>query len=442
MGLGSALYKAAETVPEGIAEHEKAAQRERLLRESGEAFRRAARSEADNRTVDSNLAVAARAWREAAEQAEIAALNQRYRNTPPGQLAADMLKRQRDVNEGMQAAFTNKTPSLITRLETLAGKQEETAKLWIPLKGKLLEAMAQKADDPEYQRKLDQFETIVETTRENMLRAASRLNDLDPAAQEAARGSEAAVYHFWKSIAGFPELLREDLRLQTNVIDMTAAPSTDKIEMPVVRQSGQDEAGDLTRLFIERFTESVPEEDLPGAPAPETRSGREAEGDIDGARPALSAQDREKILKLADQAVSAQESASALLRRNRTGDALKEQKAAYSLLKEIEELLPRDKQQSRQQQPRQSGQQQDNERQEEQEQPDSREQEQQPPPEQQDSPKEHEQQPEERQPEEEDSTPEDIKALLERALQREKEHEAERRRRQRRIPMGPIDKDW
>jgi len=440
MGLGSVLFKAAEDLPEGIEDHEKAAERERLLRQSGEAFRNAARKAEPSETVERNLAVAERAWREAAEQARIAELNHRYLNTPPEELAAEMLKNQRDINDAMRTVFTNEAPSRIREMEALADKQRETAGMWVPLKGKLLEAMSQKADDPEYRQKLAQFETVVEATRDNMLNAAHRLEDLDPYAREAADTSQAAVYNFWKSIAGFPGLLREDLRLQTNVIDMTTAPDSDEIELPVVRQSQQDEAGELTMLFTERFTESVPEEGLPAAAAEQSRVSEDAGEDAAVKKPLISSQDRRKILDLAGQAMSAQESASALLREDRMDKAVVEQREAYRLLKEIEKLLPTDKQPGQQQQEQQEQKEEQSQPQQDQKQEDAGEREQQPPPEQEQT-AEEQQKPAEQEREEE-ATPEDVRALLEKALQREKEHEAEVRRRRRDIPMGPIDKDW
>ena len=438
MGLGSTLFEAADAIPGGIEDHEKAAERERLLRESGAAFQRAARSDRATEAAGRNLAVADRAWREASEEAKIAALNHRCKDMPPDRIAADMLSLQRDVSEGMIAAFTNEAPSRITDLESLALRQREAADLWIPLKGKLLEAMAQKAQDPEYQQKLAQVETVVETTRDNMLRSASQLEDLDPYAQEAAQASKAAVYYFWKSIAAYPGLLHEDLRLQTNVVDMCVAPPTDDPDKSVIRQGAQDEAGDLTRTFIERFTQAVPEEGLPATPGPEDQPAMDAGGDKEQEEAVLSPEDRKTILDLADEAVSAQESASARLRQNLVKDALTDQRAAYRLLKEVEKLLPKGKQQQ------QPSDQQKDEQQKKDSQPEPSEQEK-PPPQTEEQETDQHQEPQPEQPEdttEEDATPEDIKTLLQKALQREKEHEAEKRRRQQHIPMGPIDKDW
>ena len=55
----------------------------------------------------------------------------------------ETLLKQREVNKGMRAAFTNEAPSRITELEDLADRQSAAADLWIPLKGKLLTAMAE-----------------------------------------------------------------------------------------------------------------------------------------------------------------------------------------------------------------------------------------------------------------------------------------------------------
>ena len=429
-GVGASLFKAAEALSQTDVTN--AVVRAQFIREAGEAFKDAWRARAQDETARRNLAVAMEALAGAEQQAKIARLTAQYQQTPPGQIADEMLQAQRTLDGETIAAYTNTQPSRIRQLEALADRQAANADLWIPLKGKLLAAMSQAAAATNAAQQMAQVEQMVEATRQNMFRTTDQLRDLDPAATESVAVSEAAIYQLWKAIAAYPELLREDIWQQTNALSAAAAATADarRLEESSARQA---EALNLTRLFSTRFAAQVPEGGSAGgtnavaqAPAPGTNAAPQQ---------SISAEDRRKILELADQAVAEQQRAVASLAAKDAAAAMPAQEKSAELLKEIEKLLPKNRsRQEQKQEQRQEQQKQDQQQnqQEQKQQPSSDQQQQQseekkePPPE------------EQRQP----ATPEDVKKMLEKALQREKEHADEVQERNRYVAPSTVDKDW
>ncbi|MDI6774599.1 MAG: hypothetical protein QME60_04285 [Verrucomicrobiota bacterium] len=399
----------------------------RLTREAADAFRRAARAESDNADSRHNLALALEQLPELEEQAKIARLLAQYGNTPAPRIAASLLTEQRQVVEGAAQAFTNASPNQIKTLESLAEKQKTAADLWIPLKGKLLQALQQQGGGATNQNQMAQLNQVIEATRDSMLGAASKLRDLEPESLDAASRAEAATYGMWKGIAPFDLILQEDLLVQTNALARTASKLAAKHEPPLPPRPEQEEALNLTRLFANRFEQSVLESGLsaapvPGPPPPGPQASQPDSRVTPSTNQLITAETRKKILELAVEAATVQEKAAGLLKAGDRAGALTEQTRAYELLKEIEKLLPKNRQQQQPQEQPQN--------------PDQQTQQQKPEEEQKQQPKEQKEEPK-------DQTPEDVKRLLEKALQREQEHEAEKRReREREYPMSPREKDW
>jgi hypothetical protein len=244
----------------------------------------------------------------------------------------------------------------------------------------------------------------------------------------------------WKAIGAYSEILTEDLWRQTNAIraaDGLAAPDDRQVAACVAQQR---EAAGLSRLFAERFARAVPEGGTastnPAAgpsPAPPADAAAPAEGADTNALPAsggISAETRAQILELAAQAVTAQEQAADLLEQRDAASAAG-QRRSHALLEEIARLLPRQESPSREEHTEQK-QQQESEQQQAEQPPAEQ------PPAEQPQPKPEEQEQKEKPPQ----TPEDVKRMLEKALQREKEHEEEIRERMRDAPSVPVDRDW
>jgi len=425
LGLGASLYRASGKT-EGT-EAERTADRASLLRKAGESFKGAARGDSEDQAAMRDLAVVLDELPEADEQAKIAKLMEEHAQSSAFDLARRMLENERQIVEDISAAHTNSSPSRISQLESAARRQEENADLWIPLKGKFLQAMPQQGDDAAArQAELGQF---IEATRDNMIDTARRLEDMDQAGYESARLTEASVYHLWKGVAPYAPLLQEDMRRQTNAMTINgAAAADDRAMQPLAAE--QDEAAELTRLFTKRFSEAVPEET---APVPQQGQQEEPEQ--------LSPETRKEILDLAAEALGSQEKASALIGEANLVDALVEQKAANNLLKQIEELLPKEETPSKQPEQQQQDEQDQSEQQADEEEqqpgePDAQPEEQ---PREQPEPQEQDGDPAEE--EKHEISEEQMRNMLEKALEREREHEEEKRRR-RRIPLSPRERDW
>jgi hypothetical protein len=377
---------------------------------------------------------------EAESQAKIARLMAQHNQTAPDQLADTMLQGQRQLIKAIPATLTNTSPSLINELERLAEDQDKTADLMIPLKGKLLQAMSQAkpspaaTNTPSPQQQMAQLNAFAESIRDRMNDTAEKLRNLDRSVAPQATQIESSVYHLWKGIAAFPGLLKEDIRRQTNAIDLALAPRqlTSSSSRTTVL-SEQNEAADLTELFSTRFEEQIPPE---GLNAPQTAPASTNKilayaSSTNEAKQLITPETRTKILSLAKEAVAHQKNASQSLTNNIVA-ANVSQREAYRMLKEIEKLLPKQDQQ----QPPQNQQQQ-------QEQKDRQQNQQQQDQQQQEQPKDEEKQPEKQQQEQKDQmSPEDVKRLLDKAKQREKEHEQEKRERESTIPMSPAERDW
>ncbi len=414
--LGAALVRSAPSPDIPAATN--LAQRARLLREAADAFRRAARAQPGDETALTNLGTVLDAWPEAETEANIARLLEEHRDADAANLLGTLLSEQRDIVAETAQAMTNATPTRIAALEALAQRQKANTDLWIPLKQKLAAELARQAEqDPVLKENLARFPLRIEQTQAAMREAASRLRDLDPGGYDAVRASETSAYPLWKAIAPFDAVLQQDIWFQTNAIARTTrhlnrAPDAGP-SLPY-----QDEALDLTRLFIDRFQRAVPPPDaaLPDRP-PQPDS-------------AIDPETRDKILALAAETLGVQQEALDRLAAEQRANALPLQQRAHALLKEIEDLLPKQDQDEPQDSPEPPDQDQDDE-------PDPK-----PGDPSDETPAEKDEAKDPEEPEEKkDEPPQDIQRMLERALQREKEFEAEKRRRQT-VPASPWERDW
>jgi Ca-activated chloride channel family protein len=391
--------------------------RDKLVNQAGLAFQKALYQGLDDPDTRKNLAVMASLAPAAKEEAKIARLMAEHAQAQPGSLADTMLLQQRKLLISIPAAFTNTTPALIGNLESLADEQDQTADLMIPLKGKLLQAISQSqssGNNTNAQQQLAQVNAFAEAIRDQLFGVSSALRDLDRSAAPSAAQAELSLYTLWKGIAGYPQLLREDLERQTNA--MIAAEGK-------TRQDDQSEALTLTGLFKERFEQTVPPEGI-SKPVEQTSTNQPA--GTNTTEVILSAEDRAKIVTLTDQAITAQTSARDAASTN-LAVALPHQRKAYTLLKEIEKLLPKEKQ------PQDNSQQQDQK-----DNPQKQDQPKEPPKE----PPKEQKKPEKQEPQKGEMSKDDLQRMLEKAKQREKEHEQEKRERNNSIPMSPAERDW
>lgn len=406
-----------------------AEERAKLIHQAGTAFQKALYQGLDDPDTRKSLGVVSALAPSVREEAKIARLMAEHGQSQPGALADTMLQEQRKLLKDIPAAFTNTTPSLIRDLEGLADEQDRNADLMIPLKGKLLEALAQSqasGGNTNAQQQIGQVNAFAEAIRDQLFGAASALRELDRSAMVSAEKAEASLYTLWKGVAGYEQLLREDIGRQSNAITLTTGNLKNPSESRRKRVGEeQSESLALTGLFKERFEQSVPPE---GISRPVQQASTNEPAGTNATEVILSAEDRAKIVSLTAQALTTQASARDSITTD-LNTSLTQQRKAYDLLKAIEKLLPKEKQpQDNQQQQKQDPQ--DNQQQKE----PQKDQPKQPQKDQKDQPRQE--------PRKGELSKEDLKRMLEKARQREQEYEQEKRERNSSVPISPTGRDW
>lgn len=363
------------------------------LEEAASGFQRALRDTPTDERRNRNLTRAVSPLPEARETAHIAKVMKENGQTSPDQLMGTMLTEQRAILEESYSVFTNDAPSLISKAEALAKRQEKQADLWIPLKQQMMQAVTN-------QQQQAQFAQQVELARDSMKGATEALQDLLPEAAGETAQVEPLVYAFWKAVAMPPAAIDEDILCQSNAIQKLNARYLEK-------RDTQAEARQLTQLFRERF--------------PEWAKQYQQQAQSDTNMPPFTAEDQAKIDEIAAHTEKLQSEIIEKKPPEMERRALQEQ--ALKNLFEIRDLLPKQKGQGQQQQnPQQQQQKQEPQQQ-----------------------KQEEQKQEEQKKEEEPKQPEqpkDVQELLRKALDREKEHEQDKKEKMRKIPMSPSERDW
>ena len=223
------------------------------------------------------------------------------------------------------------------------------------------------------------------------------------------------------------------MRCQSNAIACAHAVTDGNNEKKKSAVQDQNETQKLTDLFVKRFSESVPEGGEQQKMNNQQESGKSQQTGTNS--PAITAETRRRILELADQTQQLQVNAAKTVEKEDFAGALPDEQKSYELLKEIEQLLPKDKNQQQQDKNQRDQKQQKQDQKQEQKQDKKQE----PQPQKQE---EKQEQQKEQQQEKKDATPDNVKKLLEKALQREKDHEAELQRRNQQVPPSAIDRDW
>lgn len=376
---------------------EEPASKAESLEEAATGFQRSLRDAPNDERRNRNLTRAVAPLAEARETAHIAQVMKEHGQTPPDQLMGTMLAEQRAILEESGALFTNDAPVLVSRAEALAKRQSKQADLWIPLKQHMLQAVTN-------QQQQAQFAQQIELARDSMKGAAAALQDLMPESADDTAQSEPMVYAFWKAVALPPAALDEDIVCQSNALQKLTLRYLEN-------RDTQPEALQLTRLFRERF--------------PEWAKQYRQQAQSDTNMPPFTAEDQAKIEEIAAHAEKLQAEIVEKKPQGRERHALQEQ--ALKDLIEIRDLLPKQKGQSQQQQqnPQQN---QDQQQQQQQEQK-------------QDEQKQEEQKQEQEQKQKQEP-PKDVQEVLRRALDREKEHENDKKEKMRKLPMSPSERDW
>ena len=303
---------------------------------------------------------------------------------------------------------TNAPARAVAMSDSLSARASRLADVWIPVR----EVIANSVTNQE------QAATILQQigdAQAKTKKAAGELSDMDAEAYSTMCDVESSFTRFLKLTAMPPAALGEDLIAQTN-----AWLGLD----PVNSRPWQNDALDYTRAFRQKF--------------PAWAKAYEEQAQSDTNKPPFTAEDQAKVSALSTELEKVQieccEKGIASL-----------QEQALDLIRQIQELLPKDNggqqggegQSGQNQQNQQNDQNQDQNQQQPQERQDQGDERQQDQPEQQE-----EKESEDQQKGQEDVQDQELEAVLKKAQERNDEHEAEKKARMRKAPLPPNERDW
>ena len=305
---------------------------------------------------------------------------------------------------------TNAAAKAVALSDRLSKRAEKLADTWIPVR----EVIAQSVTNEE------QAATIVaqiEQAQAKTKKAAKELGDLDGGAYGTMSDVEHDFTRFLKLAILPPAAIGEDLVAQSNAWQ----------DIETINNRGwQQEALDYTRAFRAKF--------------PAWARAYEQQAQADTNKPPFTAETQAKVSALATELEKLQiECCEKSLPPS--------QEKALDLIRQIQDLLPKDKNggggQQNQQQQNQQNQQQNKDQQKQDDKQDQQDQKQDQDPQQQndqqDEKKDEDQQSgEDEQPQED----QEVEATLKKAQERNDEHEAEKKARMRKAPLPPNERDW
>ena len=396
------------------------AERLRLLEDSARAFQLAMASggRADSQRVARNLSRAlapVAALREKMRNGEIAA---KYGNIPPDQLLSRILQAQRGISaSAREAASKTDAAERIAAFEALVPAQGEIRDMG----QRVAEIFDGAIPSITNQEAVASIKALLEAAGRGNADTADALENIDAAAADSSDALAMSYFQLWKPVAEPPAYVDESILCETN-----AVVSPDTPRWPAAPDAAV--SLDLMSAFAQTF---------PGW-AEEYIKNQAQEAQQSGSTNALSFTEEnvEKIMQLLEPLLF-------ILKDSAQFDGAPKEKAAAAnealpLLEQIRDLLPKQNNgQSQNQQNQQDQNQQEN--QDGKQNQDSQQQNQQA----QSKPQgdDEKQKPEERGKEEKD-VPEDVEEALRRAIQREREHEAEKQKLRREAPIPANTRDW
>jgi Ca-activated chloride channel family protein len=455
--LGASYYKEAD-----IGTNTSAAaynQRMTSMRQASEAFQMSLRDQSDDYEAAQNFAVVFKKLPEVRNEAKVATVMEENKDAKPDGLVDKIWAEQKHLIEEIEIAMTNRNYTVITEMESIAKQQAANADLIIPLKVKLNEAASQQKQMTEQDKQgLQMLNQLIDSTQEKMNEASSKMKNLNTDAWRTAKIAESGIYNTWKTLAPFSKILGEMIQQQTNMVDKTVGNLQNQAVLSKDVLPVQTEIGALTELFEAKFTNAVPvggtqqkQQQAPQGAAPGTMQMPmpQAGSSTNAAQQGINAETRAKIVELTQDVKRVQANAKQQMQQSSYNEALLSERESYRILKEIEELLPKQQNQDQQNQDQQNKdqkQKQDKDKNKDKDNKDSKQdQKDQNQPEQKPEDKKEEEKKEEPQPKEEkkkELSDDQVKQLLQKALQREAEHKEEKMKLNESMPLSPYEKDW
>ena len=384
------------------------------LEEAASAAQIALRAAPDDAKANRNFTRATDGLPQARETKRINDILKAAQGQDPGAMMLAATKDARALMTEAGGFLTNAPAKVVALSDSLSKRAEKLADTWIPVR----EVIAQSVTNQE------QAATIVaqiEQAQSKTKKAAKAFGDLDNEAFGTMSDVEHDFTRFLKLTVLPPAAIGEDLVSQSNAwMDVEAFNG----------RGWQQDALDYTRAFRAKF--------------PAWARAYEQQAQADTNKPPFTAEDQAKIAGLATELEKLQmECCEKSLPPN--------QEKALDLLRQIQELLPKDKNGGGGQQNQQQNQQQQNQDQQKPDQKQDQRQNQQQDPQQQESEQKQDQDPNEskddkdqqpgEQPEE-SKEDQELEATLKKAQERNDEHEAEKKARMRKAPLPPNERDW
>ena len=328
----------------------------------------------------------------------------------PGAMIRSATYDARELMRQSAGVSTNRAEVQVALADRLSKRAEKLADVWIPVRELITQSVTNESQAATI---LQQIEEAQAKTK----KGAQQLSDLDPESYASLALAEQDFNRFLKLTAMPPAAIAEGALAQSNAYNDVETVNT---------RPWQNEALDFTRAFRQKF--------------PAWARQYEQQAQADTTREPFTAEAQAKISALATELEKLQLECV-------EKEIPPKQEEACALLEQIAALLPKDRnggqgQSGQQQNPQQDQQNQDQQNHDQQhdqnqDQQDLGEQEQDP-----DEQQDEQQDESEAQEQEESEEDKEVEAVLQKAQERNDEHEAEKKARMRKAPLPPNERDW
>ncbi len=331
----------------------------------------------------------------------------------PGALMQEATAEARSLLTASATCRTNGATKAVALADSLSARAKKLADAWLPVKETIAQSVTNETQAATILEQLAQAQTKTK-------KAARELADLDETGYSTMSDVEHDFTRFLKLMVAPPAAMAEDLIAQSNAwMDVEAFND----------RSWQQDALDYTRAFRAKF--------------PAWARAYEQQAQSDTNRPSFTAEDQAKVAALATELEK--------LQMTCVEEVLPpKQELAVNLIRQIQELLPKDKNGGggqNAQQPPPNPQNQKNEQQNKDEQKNDANQDESPSDQRQDQDSqanEDEKESEENEASDSEESKEDpaVESILKKAQERNDEHEADKKARMRKAKLPPNERDW
>ena len=381
------------------------------LEEAAAAAQIALRASPDDPRANANFTRATEGLKGLREAKRINVIVEAAKNKDPGSMLQAAVGDVRRLLSDSMTYRTNDPVRAVALSDAMSSRASRLADVWIPVKEIICQAVTNEEDAATISSRVDAARTKTEE-------AARLLGDMDDEARYRLAEAEQSFTDFFKMTVMPPAAIREDLVAQSNAWQDVEAFNG---------RSWQQDALDYTRSFRAKF--------------PAWARAYEQQAQSDTNRPPFTAEDQAKISALATELEKLQiESAEKPLPPS--------QERALEIIRQIQELLPKDgggQGQGQQDRQNQQGDQGRQDQQGQQDPKDSQSDQHEGQDESQGGDEEEPQDGEEDQQGGEEEQPGDdkeVEAVLRKAQERSDEHEADKKARMRKAPLPPNERDW